>query len=476
MLFSDPAAERGVLAGIFKFGNEAFLEVSDIVDSNTFTVDSNQLIYKCISQIYDKHPDAKLDLPSVFSAAKELGIFDILNTAPELKHLKAVMVMPVEFTNLRRWAAKLRKLSIAKTLHQKEIDAQTALEQIRGDEPLEHIIGIAEAPIFEFLSEMSISEGGPQTLGSDIFEYIDYLCNNVTDYVGISTPFPIFDSLIGGGLRRKSVNVIGAPKKTGKTTFAINVASHVAGTLNIPVLVMDTEMSKEDYYNKMLSLHSQIPTFDVERGKFASVPFKRQRIIEAGNKIKNMQFDYVSVSGRGFDEILSIMRRWVLKRVGIDENGKTQDCLIIYDYLKLMTSEGISDAMKEYQIFGFLMTSLHNFAHKYDVPVLTFVQLNREGEVAQSDRITWLCSSYTKFKRKTPEEIAEDGVENGNRKLIPSFCRYGEGMEDDGTDYINILMNGATCTLKEGKTKNQLGTRKGTEIEYDDGQQDEDFG
>ncbi len=145
----------------------------------------------------------------------------------------------------------------------------------------------------------------------------------------------------------------------------------------------------------------------------------------------------------------------------MNHQGKAKDCLIIYDYLKIMESSEIRGDLKEYQLLGFLMTSLHNFAIRYEVPVLAFVQLNRDGITKEStdtasgsDRIIWLCSNFTIYKRKSDEEIAKDGPENGNRKLVPVIARHGEGLDDK--DYINVQMIGKYGKLVEGKTAFEL--------------------
>ena len=161
------------------------------------------------------------------------------------------------------------------------------------------------------------------------------------------------------------------------------------------------------------------------------------------------------------EDQLSIMRRWLAKEVGVNAQGKSNDCVIIYDYLKIMDSADISGDMKEYQALGFLMTSLHNFAIRYEVPVLALVQLNRDGinkestdTASGSDRIIWLCSNFSIYKSKSDEEIAKDGPENGNRKLVPVISRHGEGLADK--DYININMIGKYGKIVEGKTAFEL--------------------
>ena len=108
-----------------------------------------------------------------------------------------------------------------------------------------------------------------------------------------------------------------------------------------------------------------------------------------------------------------------------------------------------------------MMTTLHNFAHRYRVPISAFMQLNRDGidkddtsAASGSDRIIWLCSNFSLFKTKTPEEIAEDGEGSGNRKLKVIVARHGEGMETG--DYVNCYMQGYCAKITEGKTKFEL--------------------
>ena len=51
---------------------------------------------------------------------------------------------------------------------------------------------------------------------------------------------------IGGGLRRGTVNVIGARPKTGKTLLAQNMGMNIAKQ-GVPVLDLDTEMMFNDF-------------------------------------------------------------------------------------------------------------------------------------------------------------------------------------------------------------------------------------
>ena len=42
---NNPASERAVLSGIIQHGSDAFIDVDDIIDVQTFTLEEDQIIY-----------------------------------------------------------------------------------------------------------------------------------------------------------------------------------------------------------------------------------------------------------------------------------------------------------------------------------------------------------------------------------------------------------------------------------------------
>ena len=469
MILSDPAAERAILAGIFTYGEECYLDVADIVSESSFTIDSNILIFKCFKTILDRDSKIKLDIATIFSTAEELGFGNQLSKKEETQHLKAIIDFPVGIENVRKFAAKIKKLEIARSLRKNLEIAQDKILETTGNEPISSIIGIAEDSIFNFASSLSDTNENPIAIGSNIEDYIDNLIDNPIDQIGISTGFPIYDQAIGGGLRKGTVNVIAARPKVGKTLLSDNMGLHIAKN-GIPVLNMDTEMSTNDHINRVLAMLTETEINLIETGKFALSPDKKTKIQKAAEYLKSVKLYYKTIAGKPFEDQLAIMRRWLVKEVGLNPDGTAKDCVIFYDYLKLMDSAGISQDMKEYQVLGFMMTSLHNFAVKYKVPIVAFVQLNRDGITKEStdtasgsDRIIWLCSNFTIFKRKSDEEIAEDGSGNGNRKLLPLVSRHGGGLDDN--DYINCHMKGWCAKVTEGKTRLEIVNDKGSKSE-----------
>ena len=456
MILCDPAAERAVLAGICNYGEAAYLDIADIVQESSFTIDSNSIIFKCLKLLCENN-QSKIDIASIYSTAQELGLSHILSKKEEAQHLKAIMDFPVSLENVRKFAAKIRKLEIARLLRKQLEQTQDKLLEVTGSEPISSIIGIAEDSIFNFSSLLNDSDTGPEKIGENLDDYVKSLEENKVDQVGIPTGFPIYDQAIGGGLRKGTINVIGARPKTGKTLLSDNMGKNIAA-LGIPVLNMDTEMNKQDHIHRLLAMMSETEINNIETGKFAESPDKKNKIIKATNDLKGMKLYHKSIAGKPFEDQLAIMRRWLVKEVGLNDDGTAKQCVIFYDYLKLMDSAGISQDLKEYQVLGFMMTSLHNFAVRYQVPIVAFIQLNRDGitkestdSASGSDRIIWLCSNFSIFKRKSDEEMAEDGPDNGNRKLVPLISRHGGGLDDN--DYINCFMKGWCAKITEGRTR-----------------------
>lgn len=470
---TDLAAERAVLAGIYKYGENAYADVSDIIQQTTvFSDEANQAIYKCFSHLIEKREMKSLDQSSVMAAANELGYSFLFDNADELSHVRSIFSTQVNLENVRYWAGQIRKLEIGRLLKNQLSSAIFDIDKITGTESVDSIVAIAENAVFDFSQLLNTSNDmEPTLLGDGIRDYFRHLAQNPVEQVGISSGYKYYDAYIGGGFRRKSVSLLGARTGVGKSLISANIALHISSELGIPVLYLDTEMNKEDQWHRVGANISDVTISQLETGKFGRSQAEMQGVKVAIEKIENAKFHYLNISGRGFEETISVMRRWIKQKVGFDENGKVKDCLIIYDYIKMMSSEGISAALQEYQTLGFMMTSLHNFAVKNDVPIFALVQLNRDGidkettgVVSGSDRITWLATNLGVFKVKSDEEIAADGgIENGTHKLVVIKARHGGGTP--GGDWLNLIMTGDRARIEEGETHINLKKKDDKKIE-----------
>ena len=451
-MIRDVAVERALLAGVLNYGKDVFYDVDDVVNSNCFTEELNQVIYKSIKYAFEQNADAELDVATVMSAANQLKMDSELKKPTGQKYLSSIFQFPIKAENVRSMGVRLKKLQLARQLLYKLQLAETELQSITGAESVESIISIPEKALFEFSGQLTGTESSIVKLGEDALEFVEHLANNPREIIGISSGIPSYDHFSGGGFRRGNTSLVAARTKTGKSQLSLAVGLYVTKTLGIPVLYLDTEMSKESQTIRALANLSGVTVDCIEKGQFGKNPFAKNKTKEAAETLGSIPLYYANIAGQNIEETLSMCRRWLHKTVGVDANGRRKDCLIIYDYLKLMDSEEL-ETIAEWQALGFLLMKINNFMIKYDAACLALGQLNKDGidnvsikAIAGSDRLSHYASTISMLKPKSEEEIVADNG-NGNLKLHILLTRYGIGMPP--TQYINIRFRGELSRMEE---------------------------
>lgn len=447
-------AEIGVLSCLFKYGQEANIDVSDIISESSFLDPTNRTVFRIVKNHLEENEN--IDLVTFLSKASSCGYREHFDNPEYKSRLKMVLNNNVNKESCRQLAAQLKKLEITRLYRGELQNIDGSLSRVTGEESLSSIVDLVESPIFNISISLDKDSEGPKLIFKDIEEYVDFLENNPVDQIGLSTGYRAYDLAIGGGLRKKTVNVIGARPKIGKSGLADNIALHNLKN-GVSTLMLDSELSEQDHKHRILAMLSNVPINEIETGAYSSSSDKKKRIRNAASLLKDLPYSYLNIAGKPFEDTISKMRRWRVKNVSEHNPG-----LIILDYIKMMDSSGISKNISEFQALGFMMTSLHNFTIKYDIPCLAFIQLNRDGinredtDVASgSDRIIWLCSNFSIFKSQSEEEIQLQPANNRfNRKLVPIVQRHGGGLEDG--DFINMRFIRNICKIEEGPTRNEM--------------------
>lgn len=456
-MLADPVSEKAILSCLFNAGRNTYIEVADLIGHpKSFTVRYNEVFYTCLQHAFDKLEIERPDIATIYTAAKDLGLERTVNDPKCEEHISQVIEFNTDPGNAKKFAAKVRKLYIKRTII-KELESATEELENSGDKKVSEMLAIVESKVFGLSTVLSAGDTGPVVLKNVAKTYLEEKENNPVEQVGISTGFPRWDASIGGGLRPGSISVIGARAKSFKSGIALNMGINVAA-LNIPVLYLDTELQDFEQIPRAIASLSGLEIKDVETGAFGKNPSKRRKAWEAQAKL-NEFFFHQNIARMPFDEQLFTMRQWIYKVPKVGLNGKVAaPCMIVYDYIKLMDTEGLKD-LQETQLLGFRLTTMHDFAVKHNIPILTFVQLNRDGinredtsVAAASDRILWFCSNFSILKEKSQEEIDKEmnhGIKDaGNFKLKPLACRHGEGLAKN--DYINLKIKKSSFQLREG--------------------------
>ena len=400
-MLSNIGIERAILACLCQYGKDAIIEIEDIgVSTSSFSSTSNQALFSSLKHLVDNY--GRVDQALLLITIKDLGYSALFEAKKEIEYIASLFNFPIKQDNIRELAIRLEKVAVARKAIQKHNEAIESLSKITGSESIEHIIQLSEDPIFDLIIEMNRNrDSGPHLLFENIEEIVKELLENDSGVMGVPTPWPIYNAAIGGGLRRGGVNLISSRPKGGKSTIGKETAIHLTNN-KTPVLLLDTEMVLKDQLIRTIASLSDNKIKDIECGNFKDY-YNKNKIDKMIIKYKSdTNFWYESIHGKPFEEILAIIRRWIVKYVGYDENGTTNNCVVVYDYFKLMDKSELNN-IQEYQAMGFQISRLTDFCKEFDFPCLAFVQLNRQNDISQSDRLRWLCHSYSSFEKKRPE-------------------------------------------------------------------------
>jgi len=441
---SDVSAEGAVLAGTFKYGSDIYYDICDVLQPDTFTDETNVVLWKCFVYLLDEQKLERLDQASVMTTLSSLGYQWVVDR--DINHLRSVFQRDILAENVKRLAIRIRKLHITRLLLSQVRGVSKELELVTGEESIEDILNIPELVVFSFNQELygNISNE-PIKIGDKAKDYIEYVVNNPVPMVGLDIGLPKYNYAIGSGVRRGGITLIGARPGIGKSMLCANVAINVAlkGT---PVLIVDTEMSYVDILPRMLAnLTFDCPMratiTEIEQGSFTDLPAKNKSVNEASAKLQELPIKFMSVVGQSFQNVLSIIRRWIYKEVGFT-NGITNQCLIIYDYFHLTDTEKLDSGVQEHQLLGYYIDKLHILAAKYSVPIFCTTQLNRDGIkelhggiIASSDRILNTVQSFSVLRMKSDDELAledkdSDGAyTSGNAQIVILKSRYSDGCD-----------------------------------------------
>ena len=440
---TDLVSELAVLSACINHGADCFLDISTIVNTDTFSDEQAQALWKCLAEIY-KGEIKKADLPTILTTAKQIGLEVFFNTDERQKTLARILRFQCESQNSLVLAKKIAKLQITRELVKGFDLAKKDLLSVTGSERLDAIIAKAEKPVFDIVNRI---EGGGKIEGSvHISEGIDALIKNIEENpnhsYGIPSGFPEWDEAIGGGLT-PGVHLVCARLKQGKSHVCDNMAMHISRDQNLPSLVVDLEMYQQQHQFRLLSLLSGVPVTDIKKGNYVKNNSLVKKIKLAQEEIKNIPYTYIQASNMNMEERVSHIRRWLIRKVGFDTSGKLKPCVIFYDQLKITDMNDLQMA-KENQLLGLQMDCLHALAVQYNIPIVALAQLNRDGinsestaAVANSDKLAQGATSLTFLKPKSPEEIAKDSPELGNKKFVVVAGRDGPAHQEQG-EYIHI--------------------------------------
>ena len=418
--------EHHVLGGLLKHPT-VLSEIDSFVSIGDFYNDVHQTIY-CVlrdSILSDDKIDKVLIATKIsnlgISSKDDIEIYDYINTLFHTPITKGAVIEACK---------ELVKFRIRRELSE---TADRIKDHVKNSscETLEDIISKSDSIYGDKVTSYSF-EDDPKNVFDDLEYLIEERGNNPVEDTGLATPYNEFNRLFGG-LRDGNVYAIVSRPAQGKTTFINDICLGTAIKANVPVLVLDTEMTTEEIQFRMAAANTGVPLWYLETGKFRNNKEMLNKVRNYFNNLKTHNYFHYHVKNKNVDEICALIRRWHMKHV-----GRGNKCIIAYDYVKL-TGEKVSQNWAEHQAIGEKIDKLKRIAEEIKAPLITAMQMNRSGEshnrnsntlvddssvISLSDRLQWFATFVAIFRRKTVDEIALDGERFGTHKLVPLKTRF----------------------------------------------------
>jgi replicative DNA helicase len=135
---------------------------------------------------------------------------------------------------------------------------------------------------------------------TDLVGRVDGLISGEPNPETVPTGFPSVDRLLGGGLRRRDLVVLGGDVGVGKSSFALAVALRVAER-GEQACVMSGEMDEERLWERALVIESRIRLDDLRVGKLSDEA--RATLGAAALRLRARPLLFIPMAAESFEEV-----------------------------------------------------------------------------------------------------------------------------------------------------------------------------
>lgn len=351
-------AEQAVLGAII-YDSECMGTVAEIISSSDFFhIALHRLIYGTMLSMFAQ--GRSIDFVTLYEELRRERDFDEVEGKT---YLVALCDNCPSISNVAIYAKLVRdKYDIRQLIYaaRKIIDDATANEL-----PADLLVDNAEQMIYDIRRGKNIQ--GLQRVGDVIiqtFERLDALNKNDPDMIPVPTGIGDLDRVITG-LNRSDLILLAARPGMGKTSFALNIAKHVAGPQKKTVAFFSLEMTREQLASRLMSTEGLVEGTKLRTGKLSKEEW--QRVIAAGDVLSSMELYLDDTPGITVPAMKAKLRR--LRKLD----------LVVIDYLQLMSTGRRSDGNRVQEISE-ITRNLKILAKELNVPVICLSQLSRASE------------------------------------------------------------------------------------------------
>ena len=200
----------------------------------------------------------------------------------------------------------------------------------------------------------------------------------------VRTGFATLDNILGGGLRRGELTILGASEARGKTSLSLRIVSHVVLAAKQPVLIFSLKLSRHAVMERLIAYRVRLNPADIHSGHFdqkkwpalkrAATLYSKAPLYIVDRKKKNVS-DVLKISARLSKAIRSF---------------KMSLGLVIIDRLQLLRGAANVRYPNRQSEVDDTLRDLNSLASQFNIGVLL---LSRLPGQPRSD--TWSSSQIT---------------------------------------------------------------------------------
>ena len=354
-------AEINVLGCAF-LSKSALDKVCEELNSSMFYNKQNQIIFDTIKSLNTKN--TPIDSTTV---SNELEKNKQLSNIGGLEYLMEVINSVATIANLEYYIKILYEKYILRSL----INVSTEIINDSYEEKTEvdEIVESAERNILSVNSDKLGKEiKSIQSILPEVQAQIEELAKDKSGISGIPSGFYELDKKTKG-FRKNQVVIIAGRPGSGKSAFALNIATSVSMNAKKSVAFFSLEMGSDEIVKRMFSSVGQIPADTLTTGRLTHNDWKK--LSEAMSLLADTNFYIDDSAGITVGEIRRKCRRLKNSSKGLD--------LIIIDYLQLISSSN-KYAGNRVQEVSEVSRDIKKLAMELEVPVIALAQLSRNSE------------------------------------------------------------------------------------------------
>ena len=255
----DLEAEKSLLGAIL-FDAQAMARVADIVDESQFYAVEHQLIYKAARQLYENN--APIDVVTLADQLKKNQELRKVGGSAKLAELANEAMTAANVVShakiVRDMSTRRRLITLGGDMAQQAFDDSKSVTDVM-DSVEQEIFAVSMARNNKNFVHIK------DTL-EESFNRIEQIRRSGAAFQGLPTGLTNVDNILSGMLPSNLI-ILAARPATGKTAFALNIASNLAIKQKKKVAFFSLEMSRDELVDRLLVNQADVDAFKLKTGR-----------------------------------------------------------------------------------------------------------------------------------------------------------------------------------------------------------------